>query len=1186
MKVYKGSLHKDTLALIEASKGRLKRLISVGLGKPATPTYTIEESIVKHNVGISKEEIQAWVWYRRQMGVPMENWKAYHVDMTQERLAYFVASGFLFIDPIQNGYVPFPVFVFGNMYTKIDRLAKIREHVIENHGEAVFINHLEVLEANKPTPLSIQNPIEKERPIILAISEFTGEFTVDSLKLETGVIIEEASTLKQAYIKWLRSLDEEEIHHTNAREITKYYLRNSRKPMDIEKIAWRELKKITRNEGERLFKEFLHTALTITDQLRIDAYYNSHYNAIAPLQHHKIPIAIEVSKKFMGLDLDIRAAQREGIAFMELIGSGIIAYDVGVGKTITAIIETASAILNGKCKRPLIVVPNSTYGNWLNEMLGLSDTMQGILTGTNITVNKWFNLGSDYSYLDFSKKVPEKSITLITYQGLEKIGFNQRTQDEHFMHLADILEQNTHKSKREAEKDYERIRAIIGVGLKNTVADIEDLGIDYIVIDEAHNFKNIFADVKGDQKNGKYFHITGSTSERGIKAFFLCNYIQRTYGRNVMLLTATPFTNSPMEIYSMLSLVAYEYMRSWGIYNIRTFFEQYIQETTDNVITIEGKIKSKNIVKSFNNRVSLQKLINSHINYKTGEEADIPRPCKINLPKTSQQTDKGIQPLPKDKQLLTYLKMTPTQQAFQKEFNSEASKGASQTDPNRLLRLLNKSLNNALSPYLNYGMPKDFIDFIDSAPKIKYTMECIASVKKWYEKRSLPMSGQVIYMNRGKDFFKYIKEYLEVVVGFQKNRPLKSNPRKKVDEVEFITGDISTAKKEKIKQAFNEGVCKVIIGTSAIREGINLQKKATDLYNLYPDWNPTDLRQVEGRIWRQKNENAFVRITMPLMENSMDIFVFQKLEEKTARINDIWSKANRGNVLDEESLNPNEIKYALITDTKVLLSFELNELAFDLRSKMSFLNKRIADIQTFDEIKEKYTSLKEKLIKDVDAALNRLQDIEIHTTLERTIYFYEMVHINAEDLPKAAAQKVKRLQELQNQLIQLTTNGFEDVLLLQTLSKYYKLIKLYSNPYYFEAFKETVSKFKKIEKTLLTVGLDSKAKTSEILEKFEQELKATQTEYEELSTKEFQDRLEDKIKEEKQKLSVVGADFETRVKEFEKLNHLLSYKFNEVAQDTCSIPEEENPKLATKIKRIKIAKAKAIALQLKRKRAA
>jgi len=1177
MIVYKGKLKKETRALIAQSTAQLNRLISVGLGKPATTTYTLEESIEKHNMGISKEEIQAWVWYRRKNGIPMSNWKNYFVDMTAERLQHWLTSGILFLDPITESYVPFPVFVFGNLYHKIDKLSKMANTVIENFGESVYEKHLFILEENKPKPLSIQNPIASERPVILLISEYTRIFRVSSLRSETGVFLSEPMSLREAFSDWLKSLDEAEIRKTSAFEIIQYYLNNGRKPKDIEKIAWREIKKITRDEAERLFKVFLHEALTITDQLRLDAHYNSNYNAIAPLQHHKIPIGIEVSKKFMGLDLDIRAAQREGIAFMELVGSGIIAYDVGVGKTITAIIETASAILNGKCKRPMVAVPNPTYKNWLKEMLGISENMQGILTGTGITVNDWYNLGSDYTHINLKKQVPENSITIITYEGLEKIGFNEKTQEEHFIQLANVLKQSTDVSERDIEKGYEAIREVIGVGLKETIADIESLGIDYLVIDEAHNFKNIFSQVNGDDENGKQFHIKGGLpSNRGIKAFFLCNYIQRTYGRNVMLLTATPFTNSPMEIYSMLSLVAYEYMKTWGILNIRYFFEQYIQETTENVITIDGEIKPKNVVKSFNNRVSLQKLINSHINYKTGEEANIPRPCKLNLPKTSQQTKQGVKPLPKDKQIPTYLKMTARQAAYQKVINEEASLGASQDDPNRLLKQLNLSLNNALSPFLIAGTPKDYLDFVDSSPKIKYAMLCIDSVKKWHDQRGLTVSGQVIYMNRGKHFFNYIKQYLEVVVGYKKGQPLQSNPRKRVDEVEFITGDISSAKKEKIKQAFNEGVCKVIIGTSTIKEGINLQVKATDLYNLYPDWNPTDLRQLEGRIWRQKNENAFVRVTMPLMENSADIFVFQKLEEKTSRINDLWSKSDRGNVLDEESLNPNEIKYALITDTKVLLRFEIKELSYDLLSKISYLRKRVEDIEQFDTLKQAYSFLKEKLKSDVSKALFRLPNSIVHETTMRTVFFYEMVNINVEDLPKVAQDKYERIRSLLDTMYLLSNNEYEDEMLIQALPKYYRFIKLLSYPRHYNEFKETASKILKIKNTLfVSRGFSEDTDTTEVAENFREELQATEKEYEELSSREFQDQLEQKIKEEKAKLTVTGADLATRVKDFENLNHLLSYKFNEVAQDSCVIPEKENPTLIEKVKKIKIARAKA-----------
>src|SRR5690606_14337268 len=123
------------------------------------------------------------------------------------------------------------------------------------------------------------------------------------------------------------------------------------------------------------------------------------------------------------------------------------------------------------------------------------------------------------------------TITVVTYEGFVKIGFSSKVMNHLFDHLSDILSQNEDysKSNRDLEKKKQKYRQIIGTGLKNTIADIDTLGIDYIVIDEAHNFKNVFADVKAGREGIKRFKIQGGESERAIKAFFLCNYIQRSF---------------------------------------------------------------------------------------------------------------------------------------------------------------------------------------------------------------------------------------------------------------------------------------------------------------------------------------------------------------------------------------------------------------------------------------------------------------------------------------------------------------------------------------------------------------------------------------------------------------------------------------------------------------------------------
>tara|TARA_R110002074_G_scaffold86875_7_gene191827 strand:- start:2351 stop:5947 length:3597 start_codon:yes stop_codon:yes gene_type:complete len=1193
MKVYKGKLSKEIIELVAANIKQLKRLIgrTGGLGKASNQNtiYSIDETIAKYNPGITEDEIKAWVWYRKIKGIPMLAWAKYDIKVTETILFNWVKNKVVFYDTTIDELVPYPVFLFGNIYSKISSLVKKSDEIIKLYGQSTYDNHLEVLTKAKPKQLSIQNPIASERPIILAISTIADEFTVTTLRDETGVILTQPESLKSAFMDWLKNQPDTYFNKTRAFEIVQYYLNGVAKPRSIDKIEWNAIKKNTRDEGERTFKIFLHTALEHQDQVRIDADYNTKYNATAALQYHKIPIGLEVSKKFMGFDLDIRPAQREGIAFMELVGSGIIAYDVGVGKTITAIIETASAINNGKCKRPMIVVPNPTYKNWIKEMFGV-DGLAGILTGTDITLNEWYNLGADYDHINLNKKVPEKSITLLTYEGAAKIGFNEFTQENHFDQLAKIIAQDEDGTDRDNEKNNEKLREIIGVGNKETIADIETLGIDYVVVDEAHNFKNIFTEVKSGKNDVKRFHIQGgSPSNRGIKMFFICNYIQRTYGRNIMLLTATPFNNSPLEIYSMLSMVAYDYMRTWSILNIKHFFEQFIQETTEHVVGVDGEIKEKNVVKSFNNRIALQKLINSHINFKTGEEANIPRPCKINLPKTTQTIANGsVEKLEKDNQILTYLELNDDQKQIQADINRDAAGGASKDDPGKLLRLMGESLNNALSPFITkqFRKPKDYVDFVENSPKILYTMECIRSVKQYHENRNEDVSGQVIYMDRGKQYFHYVKEYLETELGYKKNQKLTSNPKLKVDEVEIISSGISGAKKEKIKDAFNEGVCKIIIGTSTIKEGINLQKRASGLYNLYPNWNPTDIRQLEGRIWRQKNMYGYVRIVMPLMENSMDVFVFQKLDEKTSRINDLWNTSERGNVLDEDSLDPNEVKFALVTDLNVLLRFELKQISAELSNKNQILTKQIEQLDEYNTIVDRLTFLREKIYTKCIDANNRINTKFVTRSGDLNIYFSDISSIkDIEKLTKDAQNQIERFKKVKDLLHAISVNDYTDKSMIVALSAYKRLEDGYRyGDYDLDRFKTTVSEYAKATVSIFDQrGYKRNTNLQEIKLEMEQELKSTADELEDLKTEDFSRKLYNRIKAEKEKYAIKGGSLDSRVKDFESLNHLLSYKFKDVDHTSCLIPTKEyDVKPNTdKLKRIRIAKAKAQAIKIK-----
>jgi hypothetical protein len=1185
--------------LEEARSAALK-----GLGRLESKTLSFDQVVERYNKGISFEEIQAWVWYQRQQGVPMNGWDRYYITgrgkQLEDRLYQLVRQGALFY---QDGtLLPFPIFTYGNMYDRLLQLEKDRAFIEENFGTEVYDQHRQAIEKAKPEVLTVTNPDERERPVITAISDFAQDLDLfyitqvreefmdleraeelrkvngklerkkDKEKINVRFDGEARYTLQHIFIKWLFTLNADtEFEKSSAVDIADYYISN--KPLRDDKLSKEEkaeLKANARIEGEKLFSRFLHEVLAYEDQQRLDYAWNRTYNGQSDISYSKVPIGFECSARFKSGLLQITDIQREGVAFMEAMGSGINAFDVGVGKTMTAIVNLAHNLYSGKCKRPLIVVPKPTYKKWINEIIGFTDRktgefVPGVLSHTGVTVNDWFNLGTDIvSKINLNKPVPEKSITILTYEGFKRLGFGESVSDELFTELVNILGQSREKKQRDKEIEYQKFREMIGVGLKNSIADVDALGFDYAVIDEAHRCKNVFSQVRSDEAGNKRYNIQSATSETGQKAFLILSYIQRKFGRNTMLLTATPFTNSPLEIYSMLSLVAYDSLRGHSIANLDAFFDLFVLPTVEWTANYKEEIVEKEVIKSFTNRRILQKLIYNHILYKTGEEAGVIRPKKINLP-LLYDLENGKVRLPPEQQVLTYIHMTPLQRENQNgivAMAKNATKG--KLDMGNLFRALAYSLDNALSPFILKGTPESYLDFVEQSPKIAYVMNCIRSVKKWHESSGETASGQVIYMNRGKQFFPLIKEYLEREVGYQRG---VLYDKTKVDEVEIISSEINDTRKELIKEAFLDGVVKIIIGTATIREGIDLQKRGTVIYNCYPEWNPTDIRQLEGRIWRQGNQFKYVRIVMPLIQDSMDVFVFQKLEEKTSRINDIWFRGDRGNVLDLESLNPEEIKLALITDVDRLV-----RMFFDQEREQLFRENKRAQL-ALEAIKavqrdiQEYRTYRERSLEIIRG---------FKTSLLSQTYMTQ--------IPKAAEdgdfndkrfKKGKELKEEIETLLNATEIQDRDILAMgRKLENSYSLLGIYlSNRYILSYFKEYVGRVRKTERAVLKPkGFSLSSDLAPAIAQYEAEKQAITDKIgsyrgDTNSPRWAELRLE--IEQKKSALQVEGRSAENRAQEFERLNYLLQYRLN--------APE---PKEAPSASNISILELEALALEL------
>ncbi|ELR71722.1 C-5 cytosine-specific DNA methylase [Fulvivirga imtechensis AK7] len=1158
------------------------------IGKPTKFTNTYDGNTYMVYVGLDGNKYiinQAHV-VREKTGVRVDN----------GILHQWIKEGVLFYSG--GDYLPYPLFSYGNMYDRELQLREDKDDIISLFGQEVYDKHIELINSLKPKLLTVTNPDPNERPKILSVSKFARTFTITELREESGIVLNEEGTatdqiasysLTDAFAEWLEKLEKHNFREVTAREIIDYYINGKNLKRDFSDEHKSTIEKYTRIEGEELFSRFLYEAVTFEDQQKVDFKWNREYNGFSAIPYHRVPIGFECSYKFKAFSLEFTPAQREAIAFMEIAGSGIIAYDVGVGKTMSAIITAANALYSGKCSRPVVVVPNPTYAKWVREIIGYHDRetkkfIPGVLSFTDVTVNEWYNLGRTIAgKIDFLKAVPEKSITVMTYEGLKKIGFSRKVMELLFKELSEILAQagDEDKSGRDLESKYQKFRELIGMGVKDTIADIDTLGFDYMIIDEAHNFKNVFADVPTDEDGVKRYKITGSQSSRAVKAFFLCNYIQRTFGSNVMLLTATPFTNSPLEIYSMLSLVGYESMRKMGIVSVERFMETFVLQSLEYVNSYDDTIREAPVVKSFNNRLILQKLIHNHIAYKTGEEAGVKRPCKVNLPRiNATMPDGSIKRLPNDQQIVTYLRMNQAQRDNQKEIIQHAQEGTVLNG--NIMRAMGQSLDNALSPFLykHNRPPEDYIDYVEGSPKIHYTMECIRSVKEYHESKGESVSGQVIYMNRGKDYFPFIKEYLEEQLYYKTN--VRHNS-KNFDEVEIISSGISANRKEAIKDAFLDGIVKIIIGTATIREGIDLQKNGTVVYNLYPDWNPTDVKQLEGRIWRQGNLFGYVRSVMPLVQDSMDVFVFQKLEEKTARINDIWYRGDRGNVIDLESLDPQEVKFALFTNVNALTKLMIDEERKEIRRRLVIAENNVDTMARFNFKLKMYYEFQEKCRERLSFMSQRFKNYFFGDGEQ---YKDERWYINKTDANKKAfLERVDKAIKEAEAFEEGTEKDDKELLRIGRL--FFSIGRdMEQNPtdvsHTFNTFKEYLSEVRKAERTVLAdKGYTLNDDMEEVLAAFKKEFEQIQEELDKTREESYLKVKMEEVLAKKEKLAISGGDPVERAKDFAKLNYLLDYKASDVEDQRCVLPLPDRKPVRRNDEKLKLLKLKAKAVKVR-----
>lgn len=840
----------------------------------------------------------------------------------------------------------------GNIYQKLDQLELDREDI----SESQYKKQQKKLEQSLPEPL-VADQIYIPPTSNALISFKTGVTNDLGGPLESDVYgrtIEEGEELNlvDLFIGYVADLNLEQLNGFSANQIVEYARgkKSSKLVKPSQKGATKKEKEdrrrllmkresLRKQTGDNLFRTFVSEHLQPSVREQFVDWFNRTQNGNYTPPLDQVPFLVDdVNKYFFDNEFDPNPAQIDVVKMQLAKGASVAALEVGVGKTVSAILSAKSAMDAGKARRPVIIVPKQVIENWPKEIEQLFP---------NLTINRYGNLGTTVKNV----APQDYSVSLITYQGLEKIWYNPETIQDIEDELINVnLDWGVQATERQRELRREAIRELIGIaeaGEKPYTWD--DLEFDYIIVDELHNFRGLFKNAsnkneteKANQKSdisNEYANIgtSGKPSKRAIMLFLATRHIfNENSDSNVLGLSATPFMNSPLEIFSILSLVARNRMEAMGIYNVYDFIDQFVEVDSKFQITESGLIKYKPVVLGFKNARILKSLIREYILPRTAESVGVKRPEKTSL----------------------QVHLEPNE--IQQEYIQAAEKRATETsrkDPGAALEALHKLRLATISPYMaeeagynikvtpgeektneqrreeaeakkSYRATITPDEFVEDSPKLEYITESIATVLK-----DDPNTSQLVYMPLGKSWFGHIKEYLV------RRKGLKES------EVALVQAGLSDDKLDKIQDGFNKGDIKIIIGTSKMKEGMNLNKNSSVLYVAGLDWNPTDLVQIEGRIHRQGNPYEKVRVVYPLLSDSVDPLMYQKLDAKIKRFNNIWEGDE--DYVNTEEIDPEEIIRALIRNPERKAVFLIEDKKMTLQEERRIVRIKQANLDFY-----------------------------------------------------------------------------------------------------------------------------------------------------------------------------------------------------------------------------------------------
>lgn len=617
---------------------------------------------------------------------------------------------------------------------------------------------------------------------------------------------------------------------------------------------------------------------------RLVAIYNEKFNALRPREYDGSHL------KFPGMnpEITLRPHQLNAIAHVLYGNNVLLAHEVGAGKTYEMVASAMEKKRLGLCSKTLIVVPNHLTEQMASEALLLYPNAEILVAKKT----------------DFKKENRKKfcariatgnyDIIVIGHSQFEKIPLSAERQHMYLQRqIDDVIDQIALLKSSRAEnftiKQMERTRKQLKKKLdklndqqrKDDVVTFEDLGVDSLMVDEAHYFKNAMIATKMRNVAG----ISQTESQKSSDMLMKCMYLDEvTGGHGIVFATGTPISNSMTEMYVMMRYLQRGLLEKEGLLNFDSWASTFGESITAIELNPTGTgYRTKTRFARFYNLPELMSLFKMSADIQTADMLHLPVPELVG----GKPTNVVLQPSEVQKRMVKGLA----------DRAEKVRSGKVQPTEDNMLRITNDGRKLALDQRLmNPLLPDD--------PGSKANA-CVDKVYEIWEKTKEQRSTQMIFCDLStpkEDGFDVYNDVRDKLVA-------KGIPK---EEVQFIHDADTETKKAELFGKVRNGTVRVLMGsTQKMGAGTNVQTRLIALHHLDCPWRPADIAQRNGRMVRQGNLNKEVSIFIYVTESTFDSYSWQLVENKQKFISQIMtskSPARSCEDLDEAALTYAEVK--------------------------------------------------------------------------------------------------------------------------------------------------------------------------------------------------------------------------------------------------------------------------------------